>query len=185
MRLTKYFMIAIAASTLLAVSSVSAKNKQAKIYAYGFAASFNDSVVYLTDIQPIDSAWLEERTNFLVSRDNYTYQLREYLENKGVEHRTCIITYAMTRKNIEKKYIALRKKYVGKGNFDVKYINYTDFQFRSIVPLEKNEETQSKAEKKKEQHKQYPQTGPKQGGSGNGRGLEGRQRDNGNGMPPM
>ena len=142
-------MIAIAASTLLAVSSVSAKNKQAKIYAYGFAASFNDSVVYLTDIQPIDSAWLEERTNFLVSRDNYTYQLREYLENKGVEHRTCIITYAMTRKNIEKKYIALRKKYVGKGNFDVKYINYTDFQFRSIVPLEKMKRHKAKQRKRK------------------------------------
>ena len=52
-----------------------------KIYAFGFSASFNDSIVYFTDIQEIDSAWINEKNKFLVSRDNYSYQLKNYLSN--------------------------------------------------------------------------------------------------------
>lgn len=52
--------------------SVSAKIKCVpKIYAFGFAASFNDSIVYFTDIQEIDSAWVGEKNEFLVNRENY------------------------------------------------------------------------------------------------------------------
>ena len=52
-----------------------------KLYAFGFSASFNDSIVYFTDIQEIDSAWINEKTKFLISRDNYSYQLKNYFNN--------------------------------------------------------------------------------------------------------
>jgi hypothetical protein len=180
-------MIAVAACALLTVSSVSAKSKQTKIYAFGFAASFNDSTVYLTDIQPIDSAWLEEKTNFLVSRDNYSYQLRDYLANQGQEHRTCLVSYALKRKKTEKKYLALRKKYAAKGNFDIKYISLADFQFKAVAPMEisDQEAEKIKAEKKKrkKEQSQRPAMRPGQGQGGPG-GGQGGPGGNG-GMPPM
>ena len=41
-----------------------------KVYLYGFAASFNDSTVYFTDIQELDSA-VVDRGGFLYGRDSY------------------------------------------------------------------------------------------------------------------
>ena len=61
-----------------------ADNKCTKLYMYGFAASFNDSTVYFTDIQEMDSVWTNTKTGFLYSRDNYSYQLRDHLK-KAVE----------------------------------------------------------------------------------------------------
>ena len=62
---------ALIATALIATAccisvNVSAKNKCVqKLYAFGFAASFNDSTVYFTDIQEIDSAWVNEKNEFL------------------------------------------------------------------------------------------------------------------------
>ena len=41
--------------------------------------SFNDSIVYYTDIQVLDSVELD-KNGFLPKRDLYTYQLKNYLE---------------------------------------------------------------------------------------------------------
>lgn len=105
-----------------------------KIYAFGFAASFNDSTVYFTDIQEIDSAWINDKNGFLISRDNYSYQLKNYLSAIGLEHRTCIISFALERKDIEKKYQKMKNKYVKAGNFLIKGINDSDFHFSAIKP---------------------------------------------------
>ena len=107
-----------------------------KLYAFGFAASFNDSTVYFTDIQEIDSAWVNEKNEFLVGRDNYSFQLKNYLTNIGLEHRTCVISYAIKRKDIEKKYRKMKEKYVKAGNFIIKYIENKDFHFTAIKPDE-------------------------------------------------
>ena len=88
-------------STLVAILSwmttetISAKSKVQKVYLFGFAASFNDSTVYFTDIQEIDSAWVDDKTNFLHDRDQYSYQLRDYLAEKFEPNRTCITTFAI------------------------------------------------------------------------------------------
>ena len=58
-----------------------------KVYAIGFAASFNDSIVYFTDIQEIDSAWINDKNKFLIGRDNYSYQLKNYFAGIGLPHR--------------------------------------------------------------------------------------------------
>ena len=56
---------------LLIAMSVSASNKKATIYAFGFSASFNDSTIYFTDIQQIDNATIESKNNFLQNRTEY------------------------------------------------------------------------------------------------------------------
>lgn len=105
-----------------------------KLYAFGFAASFNDSTVYFTDIQEIDSAWINDKNDFLVSRDNYSYQLKNYFTSLGLEHRTCVISFALKRKDIEKKYKKMKNKYVKAGNYDIKSVSTNDFHFTAIKP---------------------------------------------------
>ena len=125
-------------SALMLVMSLqaSAVVRPTTLYAYGFSASFNDSTVYFTEIQEIDSAWVNKRNGFLYSRENYSYQLKNYLQEKGVENPTCIISFAATRKEAEKKYVALRKKYTKEaGAFTVKYLSIQEFKFTAISAL--------------------------------------------------
>lgn len=130
-----------------------AENKCTKLYMYGFAASFNDSTVYFTDIQEVDSAWTNTKTGFLYSRDNYSYQLRDFLKKSGVPHPTCITVYAKTRKELEKKYFALKKRYTSKGNHDVKHIASNEFGFYPIMPNEDEIKAAVPAKKKKGKNK--------------------------------
>lgn len=136
MRLNKHFLIAFFVCTLLTFSNMSAKNKQAIIYAYGVSMSFNDSTVYFTDIQSIKTAYVSNKSHFLYGRESYANQLRDYLSDKGLQHRTCIIVYKEKRRDIEKKFLAMRKKYTDKGRFDVKYINVSDFRFQAVSPTD-------------------------------------------------
>ena len=105
-----------------------------KIYAFGVAASFNDSTVYFTDIQEIDSAWINDKNNFLISRDNYSYQLKNYLAGMGLEHRTCIISFSLKQKDIEKKYKKIKNKYAQTENLNIKNITKNEFHFTAIKP---------------------------------------------------
>ncbi len=102
------------------------------IFVYGFAASFNDSTVYFTDIQQVDSAYIDSKTKFLYSRENYSYQLRDYLDNVGFKNATCTTSFSTTRKEGEKKYLALRKKYLEGGRYNINYLKEQDFRFQAI-----------------------------------------------------
>ena len=114
-------IILIAALTLSASISF-ALNKPTRLYVYGFAATFNDSTVYFTNIEEIDTAWVDTKSKFLYSRDNYSYQFRDYLKSQGVAHPTCITGYATSRKEAEKKYTALKRRYTSKGKYNIKII---------------------------------------------------------------
>ena len=59
MRLKTLF---VAVCTFFVCTTAFAGNN--KVYLYGFAASFNDSTVYFTDIQEVDSAVID-RSGFL------------------------------------------------------------------------------------------------------------------------
>ncbi len=81
------------------------------VYIFGFGASFNDSTVYFTEIQLVDSAWVDARHGFLYQRSTYSYQLRNHLEELGFETPTTCVSFADKRKKIEKKFLKMRKKY--------------------------------------------------------------------------
>ena len=77
MKTFKYMGVAAAIAALFATTVISAKRTAVdKVYMFGFAASFNDSTVYFTNVQTVDSAWMDTKTKFLLGRDNYSYQLR-------------------------------------------------------------------------------------------------------------
>ena len=144
-----FFIMAMA----LCMQNVAAQKYQKvpRLYVFGIAASFNDSVVYITDIQQVDSAWMATKTKFLLGRNNYSNQLKEFMTSKKKEeNRTCITYYAYERKNIEKKYLKTKNKYTKKGDFDVRYITSEDFRYQPVEPYENDEESGPTAGKKQE-----------------------------------
>lgn len=139
MKLSKYLIgIIIFALTATWCINSSAKNKRMpKIYVFGIAASFNDSIVHFTNVQEVDSVWVNDKNKFLLNRSDYSYQLKNYLETQGLSRRTCIVSYALKRKDAEKKYMKMRNKYVKRGSFDIRYIDSKDFKF---IPVDIDEQ---------------------------------------------
>ena len=147
MKLSKIGLTAIAATLLISLT-VQAKNEMKKAYVFGFASSFNDSTVYFTDIQEVDSAWFTSKHHFLVSRENYSYQLRDYLANIGEQHRTCVVEYNTDPKKLEKVWNKLYIRYAH---------NQKQFQFQAVAPMDEAteiEEPVKKVKAKKAQKKQ-------------------------------
>jgi hypothetical protein len=126
--------------TLLVSVAMGAEAKQVQVphmYVFGFAASFKDSVVYMTEIQDIQKAWYDTKTKFLLGRDNYAAQLKEHFATKMQQRdRVCVVVFAKTMKKAEKKYLKLRKKYIGDAKhpstYEVRYITTQDFKFETV-----------------------------------------------------
>ena len=79
----KYVKILFAIALVFTMcSAFSLKKDHSKpVYAFGISASFTDTVVYFTDIQILDSAKVSKE-GFLSHRELYSYQLKNYLEDK-------------------------------------------------------------------------------------------------------
>ncbi len=119
---------------LMGTTTCLAKAKQAPVYIFGVAASFNDSTIFITDIQLVDKAWTDQKTKFLMSCQDYSYQLRDHLAKRGLQHMTCITFHKADKKTIERKYESVKKRYTnGKhGKFVVNYLSKNDFSY--VVP---------------------------------------------------
>lgn len=126
----------LCAALLIGALALSAAEKPKTVYIFGFAASFNDSTVYFTDVQQLDSAYIDSKTKFLYGRTDYSYQLRDYLAEHEFPNATCVTSFALTRKEAEKKYLALRKRYTQHGDRSVKYLTTADFRFTPVKPEE-------------------------------------------------
>ena len=134
--------ILLAALLLLGASGISAKKTVVpRMYMFGFAASFNDTIVHFTSVQAVDSAWMDTKTKFLLGRDNYSLQLRQYLaDQEQMPSRTCIVVYGLKREEVEKKLLKMRHLYTTPKNakkksrqhFDVRYVDDQQFQFKAI-----------------------------------------------------
>ncbi len=129
MKSLKYILLFTLA---LIVSGVSAKSlKTNQVYMFGFSASFKDSIVYVTDIQHVEGAWIETKNKFLLGRDNYSYQLKNYLtDSLNQQDRICMVFYALKKKKAEKLYLKLMKKY--KKGYEVRYLNAREFKFDAV-----------------------------------------------------
>lgn len=133
----------IALTLILVAFAIGAQAKPVQpdhVYMFGFSASFKDSTIYITDIQDVKGAWIDNKSQFLLSRDNYSYQLKEYFTEKMQQpDRVCMVLYATSQAQAEKLMKKLMKKYVPtakkKGSaepYDVRQLTTTDFQFTPI-----------------------------------------------------
>ncbi len=130
-------IIAVCVLLLTAVSSQAKRPVVCKMYMFGFAASFNDTIIHITDIQEVDSAWINSRSKQLLGREQYSYQLRDYLtDSLQMPHRTCVVFYHQDRKKLEKKYSRLTRLYympkAGQQHYDIRRLEKGQFHFRSV-----------------------------------------------------
>ncbi len=137
-----------------------------KMYMFGFAASFNDTIVHFTDVMEVDSVWIESKYNFLLGRNYYSHQFRDYLNaTEKMPLRTCVTFYAKTRAKAEKKLLKMRRLYgpskkTGLSHFEVRYIDSGAFQYKAVniqeydeVEVEDEKPEKPKKGKKKKQGK--------------------------------
>ena len=159
---------ALLTAILLAASAympASAKNIMVpKAYMFGFIASFNDSIVFFTDIQEVDSVWvMEKKKTILAGRNNYTAQLRNFFSNSfNLNNRTCVVISDTKRKKVEKKYAKMKKQYMVKnaGKYDVHFVDATEFKFHP-VNMDDSDQEETVTKKKKEKQQKPPKDGKK------------------------
>lgn len=138
MKLTKHIITAaliVAAS--IPVMGKTDKDATQQTYMFGFAASFNDTIVHFTDIQTIDSVWIDRKTNFLLGRNHYANQLRSYLTQQQMPHRTCIVFYDKKLNRLQNKFLKMKKLYAdeskkNKSHNIIKDISAHNFKFTAV-----------------------------------------------------
>ena len=113
-------------------ASLWAKVERTTVYMFGFAASFTDSVAYVTDIQQLDSAYMETKSEFLVDRVVYSDQMQTYLETSALmPNCTCTVFFGTKKNKVEEEYRKIRKRYQEDGSVILKDLKSASFKFLS------------------------------------------------------
>lgn len=82
-----------------------------RVYMYGISIDFNDSIVYITDMQYLDDIKIN-KDGSLPNYAYYSLQLKYYLEGTlGETNQTCAVIYSDKKKKLENRYIKTCKKY--------------------------------------------------------------------------
>lgn len=105
-------------------------DKEKGVYAFGVAASFSDTLVYYTDIQLLDSVRLD-KNNFLPKRQDYSRQLKEYVQYQLVaDNYTTMIYFSENKEKLQKRFDKTLKMYKKDSIFSLHLIPTTDFKFK-------------------------------------------------------
>ena len=138
MKLQRTILAALLIVAAIVPAVMTAKNvKMPKVYMFGLAASFNDTIVHFTEVQAVDSVWMDSKTHFLLGRENYSNMLRNYLDQQlQMPHRTCIVIFDKNLKRVQKKYLKMKKLYTAEGkkvknHNDIRMIAKSEFQFKA------------------------------------------------------
>ena len=142
----------------LLCQNTEAKVKQKPVYMFGFATSFVDSLGYITDVQYIDSSYLDTKTKFLIGRSMYSLQLQEYLEaNEDCKHPITAIFFGEKKEKVEKKLLSLRRKYEKEGELTLKTVacifHAEEYVEEEITDSPVSENTSKKAARKSKKSK--------------------------------
>jgi len=101
-----------------------------KIYMFGVAASFTDSVAFITDVQSIDSAYVHYN-GFLADRTLYAAQLNNFMQvNEKRQNMTCVVFFNKNKSKLEKKYLKVKKKYRHDHGVSLMPLGRDVFQFK-------------------------------------------------------
>ena len=115
---------------VLTVCSAFSLKGSKSVYIVGVSASFTDSLVYFTEIQLLDSVRLD-KNKMLPERSQYSYQLKNYLENEdaGVP-RTCFVYFSNSRKKLQKTINKMKTKYQKGKTLLIREVNPNAFKFK-------------------------------------------------------
>lgn len=99
-----------------------------QIYAFSVGTSPTDSVVYMTDVLILKDAQIVKKTKFLVGRQDYSAQFKNFLAELELPNRTCATMYHLNHKKAFKEYDKLKKSLMKRG-FTIKVIDQTEFRY--------------------------------------------------------
>jgi hypothetical protein len=126
-------LMGVALIMMSAQSSKEAKVKEVKnkkaVYMLGVSASFTDSLVYFTEVQKVEGIKLGKK-ELLPERQHYSQQLQTYLEQQGLQNRTCFVYYDRSEAGLKKLSAQLKEKYQ-KNNTRllIQQVNPNEFHF--------------------------------------------------------
>ena len=117
---------------MLAVGTASAAQKEPrvqKVYMFGFGASLTDSLARQTQVQVVDSAWIDAH-KLLVDRMLYSIQLQFYLEqNEGMKNPLCTIYFDTNERKVNKLWHKIKKRYESEPTLKYAEVPATQFRF--------------------------------------------------------
>ena len=127
----KTLLLLLVLGVALTASAREKKQKGPKplpVFLYAVSTSFNDSITYITDIQKVDSGYMERR-HILGGMREYVGQMDAYYKAKG-QRRLNTVFFKTNRKKAEKGIIKLKKKLV-KNGANLKVLPQGEFTFKS------------------------------------------------------
>ena len=121
--------ILFALVALCAALQVSARDRQQSIYMFAYGTSFNDSTIYLSTVEVVKNATLEQKTNFLNNRLSYSNAFKQFLDVKYSGIHTTAVFFNVKREKIEKMYLKIRRNTQKSRTMRLVEVPASDFRF--------------------------------------------------------
>lgn len=121
--------ILFALVALCAALQVSARDRQQYIYMFAYGTSFNDSTIYLSTVEVVKNATLEQKTNFLNNRLSYSNAFKQFLDVKYSGIHTTAVFFNVKREKLEKMYLKIRRNTQKSRTMRLVEVPASDFRF--------------------------------------------------------
>ncbi len=121
--------ILFALAALCAALQVSARDRQQSIYMFAYGTSFNDSTIYLSTVEVVKNATLEQKTNFLNNRLSYSNAFKQFLDVKYSGIHTTAVFFNVKREKLEKMYLKIRRNTQKSKAMRLVEVPVSDFRF--------------------------------------------------------
>lgn len=121
--------ILFALVALCAALQVSARDRQQSIYMFAYSTSFNDSTIYLSTVEVVKNATLEQKTNFLNNRLSYSNAFKQFLDVKYSGIHTTAVFFNVKREKLEKMYLKIRRNTQKSRAMRLVEVPASDFRF--------------------------------------------------------
>lgn len=121
--------ILFALVALCAALQVSARDRQQSIYMFAYGTSFNDSTIYLSTVEVVKNATLEQKTNFLNNRLSYSNAFKQFLDVKYSGIHTTAVFFNVKREKLEKMYLKIRRDTQKGRTMRLVEVPASDFRF--------------------------------------------------------
>lgn len=134
--------ILFALVALCAALQVSARDRQQSIYMFAYGTSFNDSTIYLSTVEVVKNATLEQKTNFLNNRLSYSNAFKQFLDVKYSGIHTTAVFFNVKREKLEKMYLKIRRNTQKSRAMRLVEVSASDFRFPVLATPNVSNENQ-------------------------------------------
>lgn len=134
--------ILFALVALCAALQVSARDRQQSIYMFAYGTSFNDSTIYLSTVEVVKNATLEQKTNFLNNRLSYSNAFKQFLDVKYSGIHTTAVFFNVKREKLEKMYLKIRRNTQKGRTMRLVEVPTSDFRFPVLATPNVSNENQ-------------------------------------------